>query len=320
MASLLAASGKAGELPRDGEAYRSTLPLLGKPIPLPPGEWTVVGQGYGSVAGPSPGAYGAIGGVMLIQVRGGIVEGLVLAHANTLPVASGWGPASECLNVDALYATGVRTQARNLSCAYVEVSPASGPTLTMMPAWAAGHAEIIRRGWALPGALAVAGARVGDRRDVVDVRYAWAAEQPARRMPVHRASTAEPPMLRLRARMLAPWIVRAMQEIEDRIYDPLGPTADLPWPGSVAQGAEAPAGASRWQRRLAQAASSRIVQASLAMGAGMVVTGSAYVAGILTVWQGVADGVGEHLVDMGWDWEVARPPMDFVAGVALPAG
>ncbi|BBK31587.1 hypothetical protein EDC65_0391 [Stella humosa] len=324
LAMLPATSGSAGELPAVGEVHRATLVLLGRSVPLPPGDWTVIGQGHGPVAGPSPGAYGAIGGVMLVQQRGGIVEGIVLAHANLLPVENGWGPASECNRVGAVYATGVRQRARNLACAYVVMSPASGGTVAHLPAWASGRAEASRRAWQIPGALAIAGVRVSDRRDAVDVRYVWpAASTPERATQpmVQRAATAtEPGSMRLRARALAPWVGRALDEIEGRLEDPLGPTATLSWPGAPPPAADPPAGTSRWQRRLGQAVTSRGIQASLTMGVGFIVTGNVYTAGLLAAWHSLTDGVGSHLVEFGWEWEGARPAMDFVADGVRAAG
>ena len=323
LAGLSGNVGQASDLPAAGEVHRSTMPLLGKPVPLPPGDWIVLGQGYGPVSGPSPGSYGAIGGVMLAQQRNGIVESVILAHSNVLPVEAGWGPAGDCRNIGALYATGVRTRARNLACAYVVITPTSGATLSQLPAWASGRAEAARRGWQLPGAMAVAGVRAGDRRDVVDVRYAWAAEAaPAhdRRTDIHRAAAGTAAPLRLRARVLAPWVVRTMTEIENRIEDPLAPMADLPWPGAITRASEAPPGTSRWQRRLGQAVSNRAIQASLAAAVGFVVTGNPYAAGAIAAWHTLSDGVGGHLVEFGWEWEGARPAMDFVADATLPAG
>ena len=321
---LSAAGGRAGELPAVGEVHRSTLFVFGKPVPLPPGDWTVIGQGYGPVTGPSPGAYGVIGGVMLVQHHDGIVDGIVLAHANLLPVEAGWGPAGECRRLDAVYATGVRTRARNLSCGYVLILPATDRAVARLPAWTSGRIEATRRGWRLPGALALAGIRAGDRRDVVDVRYAWAAEAapgPDAKPRVQRASASlVPPPLRLRASALAPWVVRALAELEGRIDDPLAATTDLPLPGTISRGSDLPAGASRWQRRLGIAMTNRLIHASLSVGAGLVVTGSAYTAAVLGAWQTVAGGVGGHVVELGWEWEAPRPAMEFGADPAAPTG
>lgn len=318
---LSAGGGWADELPAPGETHRFSLVLLGRSVPLPPGEWTVVGQGYGQVEGPSPGPYGAIGGVMLVQQRAGLVEAMVLAHANMLPVDAGWGPAAECRTAAAVYATGVRMRARNLACAYVVMSPPSGPAVARLPAWAAGRAEALRRGWRLPGALAIAGVRAADRRDAVDVRYIWAAEPRNGDKPhVLPAAAGDPPRLRLRARALAPWVVRAMTELDRRIEDPLAPTARLPWPEAIGPTAEAPAGAGRWERRLGRAMTNRLIRASLSFGAGVIVTGSVYTAGILSAWRNLVDGAGGHVVNFGWEWEPPRPPMDFVADAARTAG
>lgn len=318
-------SGRATDLPAMGAMHRSTVFVFGKPVPLPPGDWMVVGQGFGPVVGPSPGAYGAIGGVVLARQSGGSIDGLVLAHANLLPVEGGWGPAAECRRLDAHFATGVRTQARNLACAYVLLVPSGDHALTRLPAWSAARTEAVRRGWRVPGALAVAGLRVGDRRDVVDVRYAWAVEappDPTRRSSVQRAAVdlAPAPPLRLPASALVPWTLHALSELEARMADPLAQTNDLPLPGTVVRAAARPDGASRWERRVGMAVTNRFLQASLAMGAGLVVTGNPYTAGLLAAFQTVAGGVGSHLVDLGWDWETPRPAMEFGTAPAAPTG
>lgn len=320
---LAAGGGRAGELPAVGEVHRSTVFVLGKPVPLPPGDWTVIGQGYGPVAGPSPGAYGAIGGVVLAQQRDGLVDGLVIAHANLLPVEGGWGPAAECRRLDAVYATGVAARGPNVACGYVLVLPARDVSIARLPAWGAGRAEALRRGWRIPGALALAGLRVGDRRDVVDVRYAWAATAAPTAVPrLERASlveaAAEP--ARIRASALASWMLRALAELRSRIEDPLAPIADLPPLGAAARIAGPPPGASRWHRRVGSLLANRVVHAALAAGAGLVVTGSAYTAGLVAALQTAVGGTLGKMVEFGWEWEAPRPPMQFGLDPRTPTG
>lgn len=320
----------AADLPALGAGHRSTVFVYGKPVPLPPGEWTVVGRGHGPVVGAAPGPYGAIGGIVLVQQQNGLVEGIVVAHANRLPVDNGWGPPAGCRDPDAVYATGVRTRARNLACGYLVFLPAGHRSITRLPAWNAARNEALRRGWRIPGALAVAGLRVGDRRDVVDIRYAWAATQQAAPRPpaqferaaqFHRAAlvSAEPPALRIAADAMVPWLLRALDEVEGRIADPLAATSDLPPPGAASRSALQVPGTTRWHRRLGMAASEGAIQVTLAAGAGLIVAGNAYTAVLLGALQTLVGGLGAQALDLAWDLEPPRPTMEFGIAPSRPS-
>jgi uncharacterized membrane protein len=153
-----------------GEVVSGALPLDGKHLPLPGGEWIVAGVGAQDFDMPAVGAFGAIRNVVLFQRRGSRVSAVIELNANAVPVNDGWGrtracqPARQWLLMTR-YRTGWET-----SCIFVgatrPVAEDGAPD-----AWRAARRFAALGGLTLPEVWLSAGFRVSDRQDLVDARF-----------------------------------------------------------------------------------------------------------------------------------------------------
>lgn len=304
MAALVATPSGAApplSLPEVGATVHGQYLLLGRVVPLPGGEWTVLGSGFGRIDGPSPGPYGALLGVVLAHRKGETVDALVLAATNMLPVAGGWGPSPECDAPGMAFTTGIKQLVRNLSCAFI-LPPGAGTTaLASFPGWPAGAAEAGRRGWTLPGRMLVAGLRASDRRNAIEVRYAVADEPPG------TAPAA-----------LAPWTQEAERRLAGALVGNPVPGA-LPWPAPGASLPPPPAGETARSRiALYRTLTNQAIQASISYALGMVLTGDPFASATLTFWQSATHAAVYYLNDMYWESPTILPAMGFVATAGRP--
>lgn len=276
--------------------------LRGKRVPLPPGEWTVLAQGFGRVEGDWPGAYGAIEAVLLAQVRDKRVEGLALLQSNVRGVDAGWGVPAACES--AVYVTAIRTSARNIACAYAEMLPTDSPALSRLPAWREGMAEAKRRGLSLPEGLAFAVARAGDRQDVVEARYAFAPSA----FGLGAASVEIPA-----ESGLAGWTRDLEARLESALLNPGAPVPALPAPSATsaaeAQSGEMPA----WKLGLYKLATNRITQTAISFGIGMALTANAYTSTSLALLQSITHSMVYYGNEVIWEWPTPPRKMEFVA-------
>lgn len=295
----LARSAGAAPPPAVGAVLQDRLVLLGRVVPLPPGDWIVLGHGYGRVEGPSPGPYGALLGVMLAHRQGERIDAMVLAAANLLPVEGGWGPPPQCGDGAMAFASAIKIQARNLSCAFVAAEePAAA--LDRLPAWQAGAAEAARRGWALPARPLVAGMRAGDRHDVVDVRYVFAP-----------GALADGDRLAA----LAPWSEAVQRRLEAGLQAPPPPGDPLPWPVVLPAVADEP---SIWRLSFYKTVTNRVLQSSLTYATGFLVTGDPYTSAALTFWQAATHTAIYFGNELFWEWPTKPPALAFVAAEGRP--
>src|SRR3546814_12342407 len=79
-----------------GQSATAHIELLDRQIPLPAGDWTVVGRGTNALASGNPGAYGTIENAILARRSDGQIDALVEINVNRLPVTGGWGVAAAC--------------------------------------------------------------------------------------------------------------------------------------------------------------------------------------------------------------------------------
>jgi uncharacterized membrane protein len=159
------------ELPAQDRSFSHHLTLAGKQIPLPPGDWRVAGISSVVAGGPADHAAGAvIETLVLFLLRGPAVESFVVINTNALPADHGWGLAGACRRSD-LYAAAIEAESSgDVFCRF------AGHVQTIVddrsaPAWRAAVRLANERGWRLPQTWLMAGFRIADRRDVVDVRY-----------------------------------------------------------------------------------------------------------------------------------------------------
>src|SRR5258708_28816691 len=155
---------KAIELPAPGQVVTSQLDLLGKRIPVPPGDWKVASAGYGQATGPDPGPYGAIGGVLLLRAAPDPDRAFLMIHTNALSVRGGWGQPEECAADDALFQSVPEPRDLHNACTFIVVRDVGRVVEAGAPALAANRAAA----GLLPSWAVEAGYRVSDRRDFVD--------------------------------------------------------------------------------------------------------------------------------------------------------
>src|SRR5690242_4544281 len=78
-------------LPPVGQRVSGRVSVFDRQFPLPPGDWRISAAGYARVSGADPGAYGAIGDVLLLPVDAAAPYAFALIRTNALPVRGGWG-------------------------------------------------------------------------------------------------------------------------------------------------------------------------------------------------------------------------------------
>jgi uncharacterized membrane protein len=297
---IAVATAAAGSLPDDGAVVRDHLRLLGHEVPLPPGEWVVLGHGFGRVEGPSPGPYGALVGVMAAHRAGERIDAVVLATTNALPVEAGWGPPPQCGAAGMAFASEIKQQARNLSCAFVPPPAAAAAALDRLPGWDTGAAEAARRGWVLPVPELVAGLRVSDRHDVVDVRYLFA--------PIAVAGPGD------QLATLAAWSEGAEQRLAASLQLLPAMPGALAWPAPAAPPPDPEAGElSAWQLALYKMMTLRVIGSTITFGVAYLFTGSLYGSVAMVVVQAVTHSALYFANELYWEQPTIPPALAFVA-------
>ncbi|HEY0834996.1 MAG TPA: DUF2061 domain-containing protein [Azospirillum sp.] len=159
------------------ERFTGHVALSGKQIPLPAGEWLLAGRG-----GAEP-----FDSAVLVQLAGRDVRAFIIATTNAATTnaattnaketSAGWGLTRDCSRPDVQFAAIRYASAVDGACRFVNrvttnVRPGSSP------AWIAAVDTAAREGWTLPSLWLMAGVRVTDRRDVVDIRYHFLGSLP----------------------------------------------------------------------------------------------------------------------------------------------
>ncbi len=206
---------EAGGLPAQGQVVTTPLDLLGKHIPLPPGDWTVASAGYGQATGPDPGPYGAIGGVLLLRAAPDPDRAFLMIHTNALPVRGGWGQPEECAADDALFQSVPEPRDLHNACTFIVVRDVGRVVEAGAPALAGNRAAA----GLLPSWAVEAGYRVSDRRDFVDVRYGVAPAVPEPDGWFEAASSLDDAH-RAMVGALADWAQRARAATSAALRDP----------------------------------------------------------------------------------------------------
>ena len=157
----------ASELPAMGERITGVLPLMGKSIPVPDGAWVVAGTGYGSmIDGAStdlgPDRYGVTASVLLVRPDRQADRSFLLVNTNTLPVRNGWGTSSSCAGN--LFSQVSEPRDLHEICSFVSFARSPRRVAAAFPTLPPDIAATLPH-WAL-----VAGLRVSDRRDMIDMR------------------------------------------------------------------------------------------------------------------------------------------------------
>jgi hypothetical protein len=153
-----------------GTVFSGYLPFAGKQIPLPQGEWVLVGDGYQILPGEEGSPGDAIEDVVLFQRAKDTVSAFIIAHRNLVSRDEGWGVAADCDRDDILAKVGWDEADGHGFCGFVN-HVQTAVTEDSAESWK--QATAYARQWRLrlPATWLMAGYRLSDNSDVVDVRY-----------------------------------------------------------------------------------------------------------------------------------------------------
>ena len=213
------------------------LVLYGKQIPLPAGDWQKVGSALtatDAVGHPVP---APVMSVVLFRVEQGIVTAFVTVYTNLRPARQGWGAAAACRRTDLYAATPGVDHGDDVSCSFAApvfaVTPAAPNHPPSSPAWALALAQAQEHGWSLPETWLMAGARVGDREDFIDIRYHFNPRS------LNRPGAGVLPASSSRAVLierLVQWRLTMASAVDEGFKNRLDEGFVLPWPDGTSNG------------------------------------------------------------------------------------
>ena len=168
-----AAPAMAAEIAAPGTVVHGHLDLAGKQIVLPAGDWIVAGRAAETLPSLAGVPYGAIDSLVLLKLADGpakTVAAFVIARRNAIAITDGWGVAPECERTDILLAVVYQDDEGHSFCGFVNhVMSALGPDPD--PAWQQAVDYAKAHDLSLPNTWLMAGFRLSDLSDVLDVRY-----------------------------------------------------------------------------------------------------------------------------------------------------
>ncbi|MFO1057532.1 MAG: hypothetical protein U1E53_11260 [Dongiaceae bacterium] len=183
LAAALAAAGlwlaapawAADDEPPIGAKLEGVMSLAGRQIPLPAGSWTLAGRSFEPVPELGDDAYGAIETEVLFRIEDDTVVAFLIAHRNLLPVEEGWGTASECIGeIEVPVVVSYDSSAAHTFCGFASRFD-TGVEVPVAGSWKQAEAYAEAQGLALPKHWLMAGFRLSNAQDVLEVRYNFAA-------------------------------------------------------------------------------------------------------------------------------------------------
>jgi uncharacterized membrane protein len=304
---------RAVSLPEVGQRVSGTIDLLSKSVPLPPGDWQVASAGFGDVADQDPGPYGAIGGVLLLH-PGQDHDEFLLLHTNILPVQAGWGEPPECVAEHVLFQSVGEPRNLHNACTFIVALRRGQLIRSRLPAL--GRADrAARLATSLPSWALIAGFRVSDRRDMLDIRYGISPRKPdaaawfapgAELDHAHRATVKE----------LGEWAQTARKTAIAALRNPIEQVPAMP----ALVLAHAPDGGEVPQEQISalrlglyKLATYRVPASLFTFAVSTIAAGDIYLGGIITFWQSLTHS-GVYLGnELAWEWPTPTPVMPLVA-------
>ena len=169
--ALLSLASTGASAIETGSRHTGRLDLTIRQVPLPEGEWTVLGYGANSLTSGAPGAYGIIENVILARRAGDRIDGLVEINTNRLPVKDGWGTANDCVRENSLARVAFYKTPVDGFCMFVVPTELGAADAPGPQTWTAVR-PALHDGTAPPSPVwLTVGFRASDRRDVLDIRY-----------------------------------------------------------------------------------------------------------------------------------------------------
>jgi uncharacterized membrane protein len=302
---LFVARADAALLPVVGTVVSERVALFDKAIPLPPGEWRVASTGFGRVTGEDPGPYGTVGGVLLVRAQPTADRAFLLIHTNALPVQDGWGTSSVCTDPSHLELRSIESREARPGCSFVAAVRGPRRLGGTLPALS-GKSGTERTGStaALPQWALMAGFRVSDRRDFVDLRFGFAPPYPDPSGWFAPKDTLEEPRQQTVQR-LAAWAQAAGKAARTALRLPPTQMQTLPAPPLRASDGPAPAATEDgpgFTRRALLATSYRVLSATTSFVIASTLTGNALTGGWITLWQSLTHGAVFIANEYTWEW------------------
>lgn len=316
-------------------SYVGAIELAGRHIPLPEGSWLQAGISNDSAGPAEPRPYGAIETMVLFKIVDGAVDSFITLRANSLPIEGGWGAAAECSRDDIHFVSVSYLSAHESLCGFVN-HVVTAREARSSPAWAEALRLARVRGWKLPQTWIMAGFRVTDRHDALDLRYHLNPERGG--FPVDRGdwassawsrgAVADAPPRKAIIDGLARWVMEAsgpVQQIGAGRREALLPKlpvieyADVP--SATVEGAEHSA---PWGISAVKMSVWWVLSTTISLGINFVYTsGVPLDTGVLSVLQSVTHPLVNYANEMIWETFGAAtkplPPLDFpTAGIAAP--
>jgi uncharacterized membrane protein len=158
-----------------GTVVKDIVDVAGKQVPLPPGDFTVLAVDSVSARIKKSGTeterldLGPVRLVVLGQFKDGRIANVVQIGANLIPYHDGWGMTEDCTRSDLYAAVTQYKSGWDVSCLYLKPQAINGETAApggeAMAQFARTSNASVSNFWL------VAGLRIANRRDVIDVQY-----------------------------------------------------------------------------------------------------------------------------------------------------
>jgi len=310
-----------------------SIEVAGRFIPLPAGDWLLAGASHDSAGPTETRPYGAIETVVLFKLAGDVVADFITIRGNALPVTGSWGPAVECDRQDINFTSVFFRAAHENFCGFVN-RVVGAEDASSSPAWREALALAGERRWRMPATWLMAGYRIANRQDVLDLRYHlnpefagfprdsgdWAASEWS---PAHVAGDQR----RMAAiQQLARWVMETSGSIQQIAAGHGGEGVVLALPsiaGDVSAGTvEATAAPeSTLKKTLWKSVTYRVAASTTTFLIALPFAATIFDASIYTLVGGVTFSVLYFLHELAWDtFGVAQPPppLEF-AGAGISA-
>jgi uncharacterized membrane protein len=293
--------------------------LADRPIPLPAGAWHVVADEHLPAIADARGLPG-LRTAILARLDGTTVIGLISATVNEAPAPSGWGVAQDCTRSDLYLAVTSYLSPIDVSCTFIN-HVVTTPRPISPGIWQNAASRIAAQGWNLPSTWLMAGFRVADRQEFLDLRYHFNPDGLAPAVPAPTANWNAGPWAvdavrqdHLRARLVNAvirWAATARPAVELSLHNRPSQAGDSGWPwrntAPSESGATAPlllgvAGQGLdWQTSVAKTLTWRIVGSLSDVAVAYGFTGSAVTSGGIAVVGAVVNGALYFLHEMAWN-------------------
>jgi len=168
---VLSRAALAAEVPSIGQTVRDRLVLAGKQVPLPPGDWLVAGSGGDTVTMGRRQPVAEVQSLVLLHIDDDAVAAAIVVHTNSRSQSMGWGKTRLCGRTDLPLANIHYESDHDVSCSFVGPVVRDADPDVIAPVWRQARRLAETEGWRLPGTWLMAGYRIADLHDVLDVRY-----------------------------------------------------------------------------------------------------------------------------------------------------